>query len=136
MWLVEPGSKRMHQPLNHQLTSPARVPATRLQFRFRLQAEANNSSHVFGLPSCAGHLEYTACCILAPHSPASGQEPRPGRARGLAQGRTADPGKELEFGCGLAQLQDARLLGPSLAHTAHESMPGPRRAGFLFVENS
>lgn len=126
----------MHQQLNQPLTSSALVPATRVQFRFRLRAEANNSSHVFGRHPGLGTL--SALLVVFPSHTAQlpAKEPRPPRARGLAQGQTADTKKELGFGSRLTQLQGARLLRLFLARTAHASMPGLRRALFLSVENN
>ena len=112
MWLVEPGSKRMHQPLNHQLTSPARVPATRLQFRFRLQAEANNSSHVFGLHPVLGTLS-TLLVAFWPHTaqlPA--KNPGLGELEDLPKVELQIPGKSWSSDAGSPSSRMQHYLAP------------------------
>lgn len=126
----------MHQQLNQPLTSSALVPATRAQFRFRLQAEANNSSHVLGLQPGLGTLGTLLVAFQSHTAQLPAKEPTPPRAGGLVQGQTADTERELGFASRLAQLPGAGQLHLSAACPAHASMPGPGRALFLFVENN
>ena len=113
-------------PLNHAPTSPAPVPAEpalRVQFCFRLQGEANNSSQVW------------VCIAFGPCTQPAFQPRKP--SRGACPGSECSQAEELRFGRRLAQLR-AQLRSPwvSLALTALRSTPGRGRARFLSVENN
>lgn len=113
-------------PLNHALISPAPVPAEpalRVQFCFRLQGEANNSSQVW------------VCVAFGPCTQPAFQPRKP--SRGACPGSECSQAEELRFGRRLAQLR-AQLQSPcvSLALTARRSTPGRGRARSLSVENN